>query len=536
MRGEKRKRTLHMGDGIHPRNKYNQPPDFKALGEDYPALQLYLTSLGNGQVNLKWNEPSALRELTTALLHRDFNLNWTMPDDRLCPTLTNRLNYVHWIEDLILLSQSNYTSSNDHPISGIDIGTGASCIYPLLGHQLNQWHFIATDIDPISIEYAKKNVIANHLENAIQILHVKPDTIFPQDIPTNCLFSMCNPPFFDTMEEADRNPRADCTGSLNEMTTPGGEVEFIKKMINASLHLKTEGIKVRWYTSLIGRKSSLRPLLAALRSAGIHNMRTTEFLQGRTTRWGIAWSFTQDGLDAQDKSSYKVLAKRKEAKRRQRMEFVVSHLSSEQDGNTIAGCSSLDHVKARITESPSFLSALGTLNITNSSNTISLEFTSAKALEKWTGIVQIYEKDEGFQVSLEWKSGKRDLFWIIADKWKATIMLMVLSLKWILTFLINWLVIKSVVTSHKSTMSSRITKQILRSTVVIDEPKETAKKPKNKKQTKPIKKRRRFLEEARLERTKADNTSKNVKVLQKLTKTPQAQDLMKKILQQTQRM
>lgn len=41
----------------------------------------------------------------------------------------------------------------DHPglvdegIRGLDIGTGASAIYPLLGAKVYGWAFIATDID-----------------------------------------------------------------------------------------------------------------------------------------------------------------------------------------------------------------------------------------------------------------------------------------------------------------------------------------------------------------------------------------------------
>ncbi|OQR87037.1 hypothetical protein ACHHYP_09580 [Achlya hypogyna] len=93
-------------------------------------------------------------------------------------------------------------------------------------------------------------------------------------------------------------------------------------------------------------------------------------------------------------------------------------------------------------------------------------------------------------------------------------------------------------------MSARITKQILRATVLADEPAPGAKKTtskgsavsKGKASTKPLPKRRRFLEEARLERTKADNTAKNVAVLKKLAKTPKSQDIMKKILQHAQRL
>ncbi|KDO25244.1 hypothetical protein SPRG_09491 [Saprolegnia parasitica CBS 223.65] len=91
-------------------------------------------------------------------------------------------------------------------------------------------------------------------------------------------------------------------------------------------------------------------------------------------------------------------------------------------------------------------------------------------------------------------------------------------------------------------MSARVTKQILRATVLVDEPSKTKGKAAGKSKsgvaakTKSLKKRRQFLDEARIERSKSDNTAKNIAVLTKLTKTTKAQDLMKKILKQTQRL
>lgn len=47
-------------------------------------------------------------------------------------------------------------------------GTGASCIYPLLGATLNGWYFLATEVDDICYNYAKKNVEQNHLADLIK--------------------------------------------------------------------------------------------------------------------------------------------------------------------------------------------------------------------------------------------------------------------------------------------------------------------------------------------------------------------------------
>lgn len=47
----------------------------------------------------------------------------------------------------------------------------------------------------------------------------------------------------------------------------------------------------RWYTSMVGRKSNLKFLTSKLWEVGVKIVKTTEFVQGRTCRWGLAWSF-----------------------------------------------------------------------------------------------------------------------------------------------------------------------------------------------------------------------------------------------------
>ncbi|KAF6037403.1 METTL16 [Bugula neritina] len=68
----------------------------------------------------------------------------------------------------------------------------------------------------------------------------------------------------------------------------GGEVEFVKKMVDESLKFKN---KIRVYTSMVGKKSSLTRLKQYIKSKDITNFSTTEFCQGRTMRWAIAWTF-----------------------------------------------------------------------------------------------------------------------------------------------------------------------------------------------------------------------------------------------------
>lgn len=47
---------------------------------------------------------------------------------------------------------------------------------------------------------------------------------------------------------------------------------------------------------MLGRKVDLKPLQDYLKKNNVVNVRITEFAQGKTMRWGIAWSFSTFGL------------------------------------------------------------------------------------------------------------------------------------------------------------------------------------------------------------------------------------------------
>lgn len=42
---------------------------------------------------------------------------------------------------------------------------------------------------------------------------------------------------------------------------------------------------------MVGRKANLKTLTSKLREVGVTIVKTTEFVQGQTCRWGLAWSF-----------------------------------------------------------------------------------------------------------------------------------------------------------------------------------------------------------------------------------------------------
>lgn len=90
----------------------------------------------------------------------------------------------------------------------------------------------AADIGPSSLSSAKlhSRVQKNYHDAPVLVGVVKDEENFD--------FCMCNPPFFETMEEAGLNPKTACGGTPGEMVCPGGEQAFITRIIEDSIQLK----------------------------------------------------------------------------------------------------------------------------------------------------------------------------------------------------------------------------------------------------------------------------------------------------------
>ncbi|KAF8410436.1 hypothetical protein HHK36_002965 [Tetracentron sinense] len=343
MASKKKKRRVER-PSIHPRNRYSEnPPDFRLLASLYPSFEPFVFYSRDGRPRIDWTDFNATRELTRVLLHHDHGLKWWIPDGQLCPTVPNRSNYIHWIEDLLSSEIIGKTNNEGDKVRGFDIGTGANCIYPLLGASLLGWSFVGSDVTNVALEWAEINVNNNpHISKLIEIRKAcdTGETVLREEIsnresdfretkpglgeirdeeadslPSNSVdvlsnvkkgyggqsiligvvkdgekfdFCMCNPPFFESMEEAGLNPKTSCGGTFEEMVCPGGEEAFITRIIEDSVVLKQS---FRWYTSMVGRKLNLKVLVAKLREVGVTIVKTTEFVQGQTCRWGLAWSF-----------------------------------------------------------------------------------------------------------------------------------------------------------------------------------------------------------------------------------------------------
>tara|TARA_R110002003_G_scaffold296_2_gene18602 strand:- start:13669 stop:14595 length:927 start_codon:yes stop_codon:yes gene_type:complete len=276
--------------------------DFKALTKRNSDFKLTWQKCSG---KLDFQDPETIKTLSRAILAADFGLQLEVPDDRLCPPIPNRWNYVSWIQGLIDSTSPDYSDryDPDRKVIGLDIGTGASAIYTMLCLQSrSNWTMCATDVDKKSFESAARNLALNSLMTRTKLLQT---TELNALIPMQALsidhldFTICNPPFFTDASDMTSSlkgegkswkPNAVCTGAEIEMVCDGGDLGFVTKIVNESLVLKE---KVQWYSSMLGKLSSAKSIIDLLKKHGVTNWAVGVIDTGSSTkRWVVAWSFS----------------------------------------------------------------------------------------------------------------------------------------------------------------------------------------------------------------------------------------------------
>lgn len=117
---------------LHPRNKNRERYDLTALLKVVPSLKDYIILNKAGVQSVDFSNPKAVKLLNKGLLHHYYSISyWEFPDQNLCPPIPGRADYIHYLADV--LSEFNLGEIPTKNITGLDIGTGASCIYPILG-------------------------------------------------------------------------------------------------------------------------------------------------------------------------------------------------------------------------------------------------------------------------------------------------------------------------------------------------------------------------------------------------------------------
>jgi len=304
-------------------------------------------------------------ELTRALLSSHFRLKLLyLDEDHLCPPIPNRFFYLHWIHTHLMgikwvgvkyvrnnkgegpRLEYNNTPSELGNVDGLDIGSGASCIYSMLAARFFRSTMITSEIDSKSVSLANANVKANHLSNMVTVLQVPPThsqqqqqqhnnsaiggplqravEIYFQQQQQNFSplksrlvldFVMTNPPFYDpastdisTARIGDGRQRSNMT--VSEAYYPVGEVGFVTEMIEDSLRISNNEIQATttttepyfsaaWHSSMLGKKTSLIKLKKLLiHLLGPAHVESTEYGPGHYTRWFLAWTLKQPPVNA----------------------------------------------------------------------------------------------------------------------------------------------------------------------------------------------------------------------------------------------
>ncbi|AIR87995.1 23S rRNA (adenine(1618)-N(6))-methyltransferase RlmF [Pseudomonas cremoricolorata] len=293
---------------LHPRNRHQGRYDFPALIKAHPELGRFTLTNPHGKPSIDFANPEAVRVFNRALLKAQYGIaHWDIPPDYLCPPIPGRADYIHVLADL-LGEDTGGQIPRGAQVRVLDIGVGANCIYPLLGHSDYRWRFVGSDIDAVALASAKAIVQANGLGKAIGLRQqANPTAILSGLLQADERFdlTLCNPPFHSSREEATRGssrkwkslgkqdpkrrlPVLNFGGQNNELWCTGGEIRFVSQLIAESVACAGQ---VLWFTSLVSKASNLPGIEAALDKAGVAARQVVEMGQGQKRSRMVAWSF-----------------------------------------------------------------------------------------------------------------------------------------------------------------------------------------------------------------------------------------------------
>ena len=292
---------------LHIRNKNREKYDLDALVHKVPDLKNHIKPNKYGENSVDFANPEAVKLLNKALLKYYYGIeNWDFPDENLMPPIPGRADYLHYIADL--LTQNNFGKTPiGEKITGLDIGVGATCIYPIIGATEYGWNFIGTDVNVQSVESAQKIVESNDsLKGKIEIKLQENSTHFFDGIikeEDKIDFTVCNPPFHSSTEEAEKSSRRkvlnlsgkkhkraplNFAGISNELIYEGGEHTFIHNMITES---KNFGQNCFWFSTLVSKQSNMKGIYKLLNELEVEFLKTIPIGTGNKSSRIIAWTF-----------------------------------------------------------------------------------------------------------------------------------------------------------------------------------------------------------------------------------------------------
>jgi len=292
---------------LHSRNKNRERYDLSALISANPELKTYVKPNKFGDDSVDFSDPQAVKLLNKAILNHYYGIeSWDFPDENLCPPIPGRADYIHHIADLLGGSNFGRIPLGDK-ITCLDIGAGASCIYPIIGVTEYQWKFIGTDINAESIASAKSIINANlALKDKVECkLQKRPKNIFRGMLAKEDKvdLTICNPPFHASPEEAEKGtrrkiknlsgatvktPELNFAGISNELICEGGEIQFLEDMIRES---KLRPNSCFWFSTLVSKKSNIKKVAKILEEMKAVQVKTIPMGTGNKSSRIVAWTF-----------------------------------------------------------------------------------------------------------------------------------------------------------------------------------------------------------------------------------------------------
>ncbi|WP_297704298.1 23S rRNA (adenine(1618)-N(6))-methyltransferase RlmF [uncultured Eudoraea sp.] len=292
---------------LHSRNKNRERYDLSALTTSNPELKNHIIPNKFGEDSVDFSNPLAVKLLNKALLNHYYGIkNWEFPDENLCPPIPGRADYIHHMADL--LAENNFgTIPTGDIITCLDIGLGASCIYPIIGVTEYGWKFIGSDIDPKSIASAQNIVNSNSsIKDKIECrLQKNSKDVFHGIIGKEDIIELiiCNPPFHSSIEDAQKGtrrkiknlsgkkvktPELNFAGISNELICDGGEYKFIQNMIIESEKFSKNCF---WFSTLVSKQSNLTRIYNLLEKTEANQIKTIPMGTGNKSSRIVAWTF-----------------------------------------------------------------------------------------------------------------------------------------------------------------------------------------------------------------------------------------------------
>lgn len=275
-------------------------------------------------------------QLTKALLHIHWGISLRDLPGHLCPPVPNRYFLIQWLQKQLLpclCSERHFLEQRPPTNSGLDLGTGATCIYPLLfiatlrkTGAIGDWKIWASDIDTESIRLAEANIRSNLLQNYIRPIQVQLADkqasslgLVPEsrgqashgplrrsieaishthnNQPVLLDFCLTNPPFYDidSIEPRQGDGRSRTAMTASEGTYPLGEIGFCSDILLDECLLfsnNEQELVPGWTVVMCGKKTSFITLHHwVTQILGSSHVCGTEFGPGQLTRWFLAWTW-----------------------------------------------------------------------------------------------------------------------------------------------------------------------------------------------------------------------------------------------------